>query len=1031
MRRSLPTRFLAIFAVAALSACGDSPSGTGDTGGDTSADTPSVDVAVDVGEDTDTASDVIEGDEQIEPDVSADVPDTAADVGEDTEEDTDEDVEPSCADDQCDIDGACFDSGDVNPDNPCELCLVVVSTDGWSYQDDVACDDGDLCTGEDTCFEGTCMGTFFVCDDGNACTDDVCDADTGECSSAPIPEDGLCFDDDPCSLNDTCTDGVCVAGGDTLHCESDNPCMAARCEPGVGCVTEPLDGIACNDGDVCTTPGICQEGTCVDSEPIDCDDGNLCTLNWCDPDVGCASRSIADLCADDNPCTDAACDPALGCVYPFNTDPCDDGLTCTTFDICTEGACRGVAVEVDDSNVCTDDRCVEPVGVTNLPNDDVCDDNDACTVGDVCAEGGCVPGTEPLNCDDGNVCTDEACDSETGCGYVNNTAACDDGNVCTVEDTCGDGACVSGAPLDCDDGNACTIDTCGPVDGCSNTLIVSNACRPVITVTYPPRAATILDEGTGTITVTGTVESGAGTIDTFTINGTDVVVGAGGAFSLEVEPDNGGNFLVIEAEDAMGSPRKVVQSYAFSQSYVLPNPEAGTGYSEEGLGLYISDVALASVSEVLVAVLQGFDLAALLPENPMFDEAGVEVNIREDVAEPITFGTPVVTLDSTPEGLELDVVIPNLVVRLNIDAWTCGGNRNYAATSLSVSAVVALGVEDHALTGALNNVNATLSGGGFSPGCWLLSLASSFIAGELESTIEDSLNEQIGDSLTDALSGLALDFDFDFPSIDPEGAPVVIALSSDFNAVTSDDDGLNLELRTIVSSDTVVPYTNLGIPERNGCGTPPQQLEFFEEDAFEVLLADDTVSQLLWGAWNGGFLEFDVPESLLGDLDLSAYGITDLELSASGMLQPIASDCGADSLIAHIGDLRIDASMSLLGTPLEVILYLSLGAAFDVSAADGEIAFAITDIERVEMQVEVTDEAFISVESTFEGLILDNLVPALLDSLGGDSLGSFALPEIDISGLIDGATGAVEIVPSQVRRNEGNTVVGGSLEVTP
>jgi hypothetical protein len=95
-----------------------------------------------------------------------------------------------------------------------------------------------------------------------------------------------------------------------------------------------------------------------------------------------------------------------------------------------------------------------------------CDDGDACTTDDTCADGTCVGGP-PLDCDDGNLCTDDTCDTEQGCQYANNAAACDDGDACTTIDICSNGRCTGGDPLDCDDGLYCTgAETCDASSGC-------------------------------------------------------------------------------------------------------------------------------------------------------------------------------------------------------------------------------------------------------------------------------------------------------------------------------------------------------------------------------------------------------------------------------------------------------------------------------------------------------------------------------------------------------------------------------------
>ncbi|MFQ5479588.1 MAG: hypothetical protein ACE5E4_13345, partial [Candidatus Binatia bacterium] len=73
-----------------------------------------------------------------------------------------------------------------------------------------ACDDGDACTTADTCAGGICMGGApRDCDDLNVCTDDSCDPVSG-CINTD--NTGTCDDGDLCTVLDTCSGGVCVAG---------------------------------------------------------------------------------------------------------------------------------------------------------------------------------------------------------------------------------------------------------------------------------------------------------------------------------------------------------------------------------------------------------------------------------------------------------------------------------------------------------------------------------------------------------------------------------------------------------------------------------------------------------------------------------------------------------------------------------------------------------------------------------------------------------------------------------------------------
>ena len=67
--------------------------------------------------------------------------------------------------------------------------------------------------------------------------------------------------------------------------------------------SDTTDDLGPDTGTDTVAPGpTCGDGLREGDEA--CDDGDLCTLDVCDPALGCRHRSIADLCRDDNPCTD-------------------------------------------------------------------------------------------------------------------------------------------------------------------------------------------------------------------------------------------------------------------------------------------------------------------------------------------------------------------------------------------------------------------------------------------------------------------------------------------------------------------------------------------------------------------------------------------------------------------------------------------------------------------------------------------------------------------------------------------------------
>ena len=208
-------------------------------------------------------------------------------------------------------------------------------------QDDINCDDGDLCT-TDTCVGGACLHTPIECDNGFFCDGvETCDPQTGECvdnedpcdpasescdevndECLPVPVD--CTQASDCDDGDLCTTDACE-GGSCVFAPFD--CDDGFCDPATGDCVQCLTDADCDDADACTT-NACDGGSCVIT-PRDCDDGNACTTGTLDPATCECSHEPVD-CGDSSACLGVSCDELLGCVY---IDLCPDG------EICVEGTC--------------------------------------------------------------------------------------------------------------------------------------------------------------------------------------------------------------------------------------------------------------------------------------------------------------------------------------------------------------------------------------------------------------------------------------------------------------------------------------------------------------------------------------------------------------------------------------------------------------------------------------------------------------------------------------------------------------------
>jgi hypothetical protein len=152
---------------------------------------------------------------------------------------------------------------------------------------------------------------------------------------------------------------------------------------------------------------------------------------------------------------------------------CDDGDLCTQNDRCNgSGTCIGDPVVCQPLDGChlpgvcdgATGTCSNPVA----PNGTACDDGNPCTLTDTCFNGACIGGN-PVDCTAPDQCHENGiCDPVSGeCSNAEKPdgTACDDSNPCTDPDACQAGVCT-GAPLP--DGT-----TCGEVVICLSGLCVS------------------------------------------------------------------------------------------------------------------------------------------------------------------------------------------------------------------------------------------------------------------------------------------------------------------------------------------------------------------------------------------------------------------------------------------------------------------------------------------------------------------------------------------------------------------------------
>jgi hypothetical protein len=279
----------------------------------------------------------------------------------------------------CDDAGVCqpgtppnCDDQNVCTSDSCDAALGCVHVDA---PDNTPCPDSTVCNGAETCQGGACTpGTPPACSDTNPCTDNSCDPVDG-CEVTNSAPNTPCPDGDACNGAETCDGAGACQPGTPLVCTDTNPCTDNSCDPVDGCeVTNSApntpcpDGNACNGAEACDGAGVCQPGT-----PPDCDDENPCTIDTCDALAGCDNEAVppgtdcpdGDLCngdeecdamttcvagtplvcEDSNVCTVDTCDAELGCAFTATPgescdgdgDPCNGTATCNSAGNCIPG----------------------------------------------------------------------------------------------------------------------------------------------------------------------------------------------------------------------------------------------------------------------------------------------------------------------------------------------------------------------------------------------------------------------------------------------------------------------------------------------------------------------------------------------------------------------------------------------------------------------------------------------------------------------------------------------------------------------
>lgn len=272
----------------------------------------------------------------------------------------------------------------------------------------------------------------------NLCVD-ACET---QCGGQP---DGTpCDDQNACTVNDACLNQQCA--GQPSTCNDGSTCTIDSCDPAVGCVHTAIQGVANGASYYYVCPAAPWAAAQANCKAVG---GNLVTINnaaensFIDALTGDGAKGsywigYNDVAAEGNFVWASGETPGYTDFCPGEPNNFNNNQDCVR----TNWLCFGGAYRWDDAECAATIPYVCEV---------VCNDSNACTTDIATADGKCE--STPVVCNDNNACTTDSCNPATGCVFTG---------------------------FACDDNNPCTTDGCNPQSGCTATPVPTEECTTIL-----------------------------------------------------------------------------------------------------------------------------------------------------------------------------------------------------------------------------------------------------------------------------------------------------------------------------------------------------------------------------------------------------------------------------------------------------------------------------------------------------------------------------------------------------------------------
>ncbi len=300
--------------------------------------------------------------------------------------------------------------------------------------------------------------------------------------------------------------------------------------------------------------------------------------------------------------------------------------------------------------------------------------------------------------------------------------------------------------------------------------------------------------------------------------------------------------------------------------------------------------------------------------------------------------------------------------------------------------------------------------------------------------IEPLVESQVGPMLADLINQFVLEIPIPIPALPGQTQPINITLKTGLSKVKFTTLGAELGLQAGFWAAKGIDRTILGSILRQNClnGGPVVPPQFDSAEKFQLAASLDMVNALLFSIYWPGGLSLNLDESVLGGVDLGQFQIKDLTLQTYFFLPPILDDCPAKEMVQlQIGDLFLTPSFTVGISPLTLKMYISLAGEAVITGNGNEIGLKILGINPIDTEIaEVIGNPNAFLGMNIVDLVQNLLIPMIVDQVSNLALGSFPIPEIDLSSLLPGipAGTVLKLGNLEIKMSHGYMVVGGELQ---